>query len=90
MTPDIMEKCSRFESCSKNFCPLDQDLQLRSGKKSERCRYMREPKAISLAGRQFISGGTAMPDVPLKFVPSGNLKCLNQSSQEKWKELENL
>jgi hypothetical protein len=48
---------------------------------------MREPKRSKINGREFISGGAAMPDAPLKFVPECNLKRLNEASQKRFTEL---
>lgn len=82
-----MEKCSHFNSCSQNFCPLDLELNFRSGGQSERCRFMREAKQTKIGEREFVSGGTIMPDAFLNFVPRNNLEWLNNGSQARWKEL---
>lgn len=82
-----MEKCPNFYRCSQNFCPLDLELELRSGKSNDVCRWMREAKISKVAGREFVSGGAVMPDVILNFVPRKNLKRLNKKSQDKWKEV---
>ena len=82
-----LEKCTHFNSCSQNLCPLDYELELRYGGKANRCRYMREPKKASIAGREFMSGGAIMPDVSLKFVPQGHLKWLNEASKQRWQEI---
>lgn len=79
----LLRQCPHYNGCSKNFCPLDENLSDRVGKNSEKCRYMREPKTKKISGRTFISGGSVMPDAPLNFVPEGNLKCLNRASQER-------
>jgi hypothetical protein len=84
-----LEKCSHFDSCSQNLCPLDNELELRYGGKANKCRYMREPKRANIAGREFVSGGTVMKDAPLKFVPQGNLKWLNEVSKKRRKEINN-
>lgn len=84
-----LEKCPSFKKCSQNLCPLDLDLDLRSGGKADKCRWSREPKNKKIAGREFISGGRAMPDALLKFVPRSNLKCLNACSQERWRIINN-
>lgn len=76
-----MQKCLHFKSCSQNFCPLDPDLNLRSGKKQDKCRFMREPKLVKIRGREFVSGGTIMPDALLNFVLESNLERLNTSSK---------
>lgn len=82
-----MERCSHFDSCSQNFCPLDPDLNLRSGKARDKCRFMREPKPAKINGREFISGGTIMPDTILNFVPRSNIEWLNISSKTRWAEI---
>ncbi|EKE21318.1 MAG: hypothetical protein ACD_7C00281G0001 [uncultured bacterium] len=82
-----MERCPRFHTCSRNFCPLDFDLHLRSGNKSDKCRFNREAKQTRIGQRHFISGGTQMPDALLNFVPESNLASLNKSSQERWLKL---
>lgn len=81
------EMCSHYDSCSQNFCPLDLDLQLRSGNKSDKCRFMRDAKISKIKGRVFVSGGTQMSDALLKFVPESNLNSLNKPSKLRWKEL---
>jgi|GEM_PF-911693 len=82
-----LKKCPHFDPCNQNFCPLDLELNLRSGSKQDKCRYMREAKVSKIAGREFTSGGRVMPDAPLNFVPSENLSWLNQASQARWHEL---
>lgn len=84
---DNPRKCKKFNSCSRNFCPLDLDLNLRSGKKQDKCRFMREPRISKIQRREFVSGGTAMPDVLLNFVPSGNVERLNNHSRYRWEKL---
>jgi hypothetical protein len=86
--PEInMQRCPHFNGCSQNFCPLDPDLNLRSGKARDKCRFMREPKLAKIRGREFVSGGTVMPDAILNFVPRGNIERLNARSQTRWREL---
>jgi hypothetical protein len=89
---EIMEnlrKCPYFDRCPQNLCPLDLELHLRSGKKEDKCRWMREPKRVKVKNREFISGGQVMPDALLKFVPDRNLKSLNKVSRKRWCELKN-
>jgi len=86
-SPTGVEMCPHFNGCSQNFCPLDSDLNLRSGVKQDVCRFMREPKLVNIRGREFVSGGTVMPDTPLILVPRSNLERLNTQSQNRWKEL---
>lgn len=75
-----LKRCPSYNSCSQNFCPLDFELNLRSGGKQDKCRWMREPRRAMVAGREFVSGGAEMPTVLLNFVPQGNLKWLNEAS----------
>jgi len=82
-----LKKCPHFNTCSQNFCPLDPELSQRSGKKQDRCRWMRDAKTSKVAGREFVSGGRVMPDALLNFVPSANIDRLNQASQARWQEL---
>lgn len=82
-----LKRCSHFESCSQSICPLDLELNLRNGKKSERCRFMREAKITKIKEREFVSGGRAMPDALLKFVPQSNLERINSPSRQRWDEL---
>jgi hypothetical protein len=63
------------------------ELELRTGKKGEECKWMREPKTKKINGREFISGGSVMPDAPLNFVPECNAKLLNSVSQKRWNEI---
>ena len=86
---DNTKKCSRFERCNKNFCPLDPELNLRSGKKQDKCPFSRETKSAKIKEREFVSGGRVMPTVPLNFVPESNLESLNKASKAKWLELKN-
>jgi hypothetical protein len=81
------EKCLHFNACSQNFCPLDLELASRTGGTRDECRFMREPKLKKIAGREFMSGGTVASDAILNFIPEKNLTRLNQSSQERWKKL---
>lgn len=82
-----LEKCPRFISCSRNLCPLDLELHLRSGGKQDMCHWSREPKRVKVGDKEFVSGGTVMPDALLNFVPESNLRWLNQSSQKRWHKL---
>jgi hypothetical protein len=82
-----LKKCSHFDTCSQNLCPLDLEFSLRTGGKQDKCRWMREAKASKIAGREFVSGGGVMPDAPLNFVPRENLEHLNEASRARWQEL---
>jgi hypothetical protein len=82
-----MNNCPYFKGCSRNFCPLDPDLHLRSGSNADRCRWMIEAKVSKVAGRVFTSGGRVMPDALLNLVPQSNLERLNEISYKRWKRL---
>lgn len=84
-----LKRCPYFNGCNQNLCPLDLELSLRTGGKADKCRWTREPQKKKISGREFISGGSTMPDAPLNFVPQCNLKWLNESSQKRWRELKN-
>lgn len=84
---DNLKKCPSYDRCSQNLCPLDLELNIRFGLKSERCRYMREQKVSKINGKEFMSGGSAMPDDVLVFVPKENHNWLNQASRKRHKEL---
>jgi len=82
------KKCSAFNSCNQNLCPLHLELNLCKGGKADKCRWMREPKTKNIKGREFMSGGAVMPDGLLIFVPQCNLNWLNKASQERWHQLQ--
>jgi hypothetical protein len=82
-----IERCSHFENCNQNFCPLDLELDFRFGRESDKCRFMRNPSKKKVGGKEFISGGRVMPDGILNFVPQRNLKWLNEVSKKRWKEI---
>ena len=84
-----LQRCPHFDKCSQNLCPLDLELNLRSGNTSDKCRWMREPKQTKLGDKEFISGGRVMPNAILNFVPEGNLKWLNGISQKAWQMIKN-
>lgn len=79
-----LQQCPHFNSCSQNLCPLDLDLNLRNGKKQDKCRWMREPKTAKIAGREFVSGGSVMPNALLNLVSESNLKWCNEASKNQW------
>lgn len=83
-----IEKCPHFQACSQNLCPLDLELHLgRAGGGGDKCRWMREPKKKKIGSKEFISGGSVMPNALLNLVPESNLNWLNKSSQRRWHEL---
>ncbi len=85
---ESLKKCPHFNGCNQNLCPLDLELHLRVGGESDKCRWMREPKAKKIKGREFISGGSVMPSAILNFAPESNSKRLNKSSQIKWRVIQ--
>ncbi len=82
-----MKKCSSFEACSRNFCPLDFELHLRTGGEADKCKWMREPIKKKINGREFMSGGSIMPNGLLILTPRANVKWLNKPSQRQWREV---
>jgi len=84
-----LKRCPHFNRCNQNLCPLDLELNLRSGGESDKCRWMRETKKSKIGDKEFISGGQVMPDAILNFVPRSNLKWLNEVSRKRWFELKN-
>lgn len=82
-----LEKCPHFNGCSRNLCPLDPELHLRTGGEADKCRYMRNAKSSNVKGRGFISGGAIIPDALLNFTPSENIELLNKASQTRSREV---
>ena len=82
-----LKKCSHFEKCNQNLCPLDLELSKRSGGQRDKCRFMREQQTAKIAGKTIEFGGRLMPDCTLDFVPSENIKHLNKVSRDSWQEL---
>jgi hypothetical protein len=78
-----LKKCSRFETCSINVCPLDLEAELRNKLLGEEeCPYTikrkkKEQKGIILR----VSDGI------LLGVPKSNLKLLNNRNLKRWHEL---
>lgn len=82
-----LRKCPHFEICSRNLCPLDFEFDLRSGRNQDTCRYMRPPRRTKARDKEFITGGSVMPDAILKFVPQSNLMRLNEASKNRWNSI---
>lgn len=76
-----LRRCPHFTGCNQNLCLLDSELPLRTGGEKDKCRWMREQKKVKVKGKEFISGGSVMPNAILKFVPGTNLKWLNGASK---------
>ena len=79
-----LKRCPSYNTCNRNLCPLDLELELRYGGKGDMCKWMQEPKPAKIGNRKFISGGSVMPDELLKFVPKENVKWLNEVLQKNW------
>ncbi len=84
-----LKKCPYWENCSRNLCPLDFEIHLRVGNESDKCRWMKEPQKKKIKGQAFTSGGSAMPNGILIFVPRTNLKWLNKASLNGLQRLKN-
>ena len=82
-----LERCPSFIRCHKNLCPLDFELELRPVNNKDKCKYMREPRKTNIKGKEFITGGTVMPDNLLEYVPKSNLNWLNNTSKQRWREI---
>lgn len=82
-----INRCPHMNECSRNLCPLDFELAKRTGRICDICRWMREFKQKEIKGQEFISGGKAMPDRLLRYVPAFNYKWLNKASQKRWDEV---
>jgi len=85
-----LKQCPSFVRCSQNLCPLDLELNLRNGGTSDKCKWMKEPSKKKVNGREFMAGGSVIPDGILNFVSESNLKWLNESSRKRWLELKKL
>jgi len=83
-------RCNRFESCNRNQCPLDYELDLRVG--GAACLYMQEgsgePRPMG-TGKGIITfvTGAQMPDDLLVHVPAENVSRLNARSKARWDTL---
>ena len=80
---EIMENlkiCPHFNTCSYNLCPLDLELELRTGDiKEDGCNWMQNYRTKN---RRHIR--RPMPEGLLKFVPKKNVKMLNKSNRKRW------
>ena len=80
-----IKKCSRFNNCSINLCPLDLEANLRKNILNEKqCPFTINKKSKFQKGIR-----TQMPSHILKFVPKSNLKILNKRNQKRWRGLRN-
>ncbi len=80
-------ECPSFYVCNQNLCPLDDELNFRKGKNGEECKWMRNPKMKKIQEREFIAGGSVMPDGLLNLVPTCNIERLNEASKKRILEL---
>lgn len=86
-------QCQRFDNCSKNICPLDFNIHLRTNPEGRECPYMAEEitRALSFNNdphKQVNFGGKVMPEEALKYVPEFNAEKLNKASSEKYRSLQ--
>lgn len=70
--------------------PLGLGAALKKRKNSGQMPVYARTQEAKNKGREFISGGTVMPDAILIFVPQSNLERLNEASKLRWRELKNL
>jgi len=84
-----LKRCPSFERCNFNVCPLDLELELRTGGNFDKCKWMREKRQVTIRDKQFTSGGVVMPDALLICVPSKAAERLNEASRARWNELNN-
>ena len=82
-----MMRCNRFESCNRNQCPLDHEIDLRVG--GAVCLYMQDgdgqPRPTNTGkGMVTFVMGAQMPDDLLVYVPRGNVAKLNSRSKARW------
>ena len=72
--------CSRWEQCSINVCPLDEDVELRTKLKSENaCPFTINRKQRSQKGIR-----TLARDGILKVIPKTSSKMLNTRNLKRW------
>ena len=77
------EMCPRFDDCSINICPLDEEAFLRSKLPEETsCPFTLKKRKKSQRGIK-----TLMPYHCLKVIPKSNLKMLNRGNQKRWHAL---
>ncbi len=82
-TSENLRKCSRFNGCSINICPLDLEIYLRNRIPGEKtCPFMIKKKHKEQKGIK-----TLIPYSVLKFIPKSNLKMLNKRNQKRWMAL---
>lgn len=78
-----IKKCPRFNECSVNVCPLDDEANLKDKLPEENvCPFCLKKKAAFQKGIR-----TLAPDSVLAVIPESNLKMLNNRSQKRWHTL---
>jgi len=78
-----LKKCSRFDSCSHNLCPLDEEADLRNKLPDEgNCPFTIKKRDRGQKGIR-----TLAPDSLLVVIPELNLKMLSRRNQKRWHEL---
>lgn len=74
-----IKKCKRFNNCSVNVCPLDENADIRKNLSEEnRCPYVVNRKSRKEKGIK-----TLIPQEIINFIPIRNLKMLNRRNQKR-------
>jgi hypothetical protein len=82
-TIENLKKCTRFNYCSINICPLDLEANLRNElPEEELC-----PFSIKKRGKEQKGIKTQAPDSILEVIPESNLKLLHRRNQKRWYDL---
>jgi len=80
-----MKKCSRFEGCSDNVCPLDSEVHLRENLPGENsCPFTLKKRKKSQKGIK-----TLAPHNILEVIPKSNKNLLNKRNQKRWEKVNN-
>jgi len=76
-------KCTRFNWCSINICPLDPGVDLRTALPGEnKCPFTINKRGMSQKGIR-----TLAPDSILEVIPESNIKMLHKRNQKRWCDL---
>lgn len=79
-----IKRCNRFNECSANVCPLDNDAQFRKNlPREKRCPYTINRKDKSEKGIK-----TLLPPQLFEFIPIRNIKMLNRRNQKRRRDLQ--
>jgi len=80
-----LKKCSRFDNCSINLCPLDLEADLRKNLPDEKqCPFMIKKKSKEQKGIKVLA-----PYSILELIPESKIKMLNKRNKRRWQELKN-